>query len=205
MILNHKKRENLLSKYNLKRPKTFLVREKSEAVKKANIIGFPVVAKISSDTHLHRTELGGVVVDIQTEKELEEVFERLSKIEDVNGVIIQKQVEGVEFIVGAKRDDIFGPTVMLGTGGTMVELFEDICFRIAPIDQEEALKMIGEIKGRKLLDGFRGGPKIDKDKLADILVKASKLAFEEDVKELDFNPVIGNEEGVYICDVKIVL
>ncbi len=205
MILNHKKREDLLSKYKLKRPKTFLVREKSEAIKKANIIGFPVVAKISSDKHLHRTELDGVVIDIQTEKELEEAFERLSEIDDINGVIIQKQVEGVEFIVGAKKDDVFGSTIMLGTGGTMVELFEDVCFRIAPIKRREALEMIGEIKGRKLLNGFRGGPKIDKTELADILVKASKLAFEEDVKELDFNPVIGNEEGVYICDVKIVL
>ena len=205
MILNHKKRENLLSKYNLKRPKTFLVREKSEAIKKANIIGFPVVAKISSDTHLHRTELGGVVVNIENQQELEDAFQELSEIDDINGVIIQKQVGGVEFIVGSKRDQVFGSTIMLGTGGTMVELFEDVSFRVAPIQKEDAFEMIDEIKGKKLLDGFRGGPKIDKTELADILVKASQLAFEEDVQELDFNPVIGNEDGVYICDVKIVL
>jgi len=205
MILNHKKRENLLSKHNLKRPKTFLVKSKKEALKKADIIGFPVVAKISSKEHLHRTELGGVFVDINSKKRLEEVFDELSEIDGVEGVIIQKQIEGIEFIVGAKKDDVFGSTIMLGTGGTMVELFEDVSFRVAPIKKEDAFEMMDEIKGKKLLDGFRGGPEISKEELADLLVKASKLAFEEDIEELDFNPVIGNKDGLYICDVKIVL
>ena len=205
MILNHEKREDLLTKYKLKRPKTFLVHEKSEAIKKANMIGFPVVAKISSDKHLHRTEIDGVVVNIQNNEELENQFDRLSQIEDIEGVIIQKQVEGVELIVGAKKDDVFGPTIMFGIGGIMVELFEDVSFKIAPIERDQALEMIEEVQGSKLLDGFRGGPFIDRGELADLLVNTSKLAFKEDVEELDFNPVIGNEKGVYICDVKIVV
>ncbi len=205
MILNYKKRENLLSKYNLKRPETFLVASKEDAQVKAKEIGFPVVAKISSDKHLHRTELGGVFVDIENKKELEEAFEKLMEIEGTEGIIIQKQVEGVEFIVGSKMDDVFGPTIMFGTGGVLVEVFEDVSFRVAPITERDAFEMINEVKGRKLLEGFRGGPKIPKKKLVDLLVKTSKLVYKERVKELDFNPVIGNENGLYICDVKIAL
>ncbi len=205
MILGYKRREEILEKYGLKRPATFLVNDKEEALKRAEEIGFPVVAKISSKKQLHRTEVGGVLVGLKNKKELNEAFEKLSKIEDIEGVIIQKQIKGVELIVGAKRDEVFGPTVMLGTGGIMVELFKDVSFRIAPFEEKEALKMIEEIKGKKLLEGFRDMPIIDKNKLANILVKTSKLAVEENVKELDFNPIIGNESGLYICDVKIAL
>ena len=205
MILGYKRREEILEKYGLKRPATFLVNDKEEALKRAEEIGFPVVAKISSKKQLHRTEVGGVLVGLKNKKELNEAFEKLSKIEDIEGVIIQKQIKGVELIVGAKRDEVFGPTVMFGTGGIMVELFKDVSFRIAPFEEKEALKMIEEIKGKKLLEGFRDMPIIDKNKLANILVKTSKLAVEENVKELDFNPIIGNESGLYICDVKIAL
>ncbi len=205
MILGYKKREELLKKYNLKRPPTELSLNPKQAVEVAKRIGFPVVAKISSDKHLHRTEVDGVIVGIENEEELGEAVEKLFRIEDIEGIIIQKQINGREFIIGSKNDQVFGPTIMLGTGGIMVELFKDVSFRIAPIDKNEALKMIEEIKGKKLLEGFRGGPKIKKDELADLLVKASRLSFEENVKELDFNPVIGNDHGLYICDVKIVL
>ncbi len=205
MIPEFKRREEILEKYGLRRPDTFLVTKSDEAIEKAKEIGFPVVAKISSRKHLHRTEVDGVSVDIKTEEELREEFSKLSKIEDIEGVIIQKQIKGVELIVGVNNDEIFGPTVMLGTGGIMVELFEDVSFRIAPFEKREALKMIEEIKGKKMLEGFRGGPKIDKDELAEMLVKTSNLALKEEVKELDFNPIIGNEDGLYICDVKIVL
>ncbi len=205
MILGYKKREELLEKHGLKRPETFLVQSKKEAVEKGKSMGFPVVAKISSDKHLHRTELGGVIVDIKNEEELGEAFEKLSGIEDIEGIIIQKQIDGVELIVGAKKDPSFGPVVMLGTGGIMVEIFKDVSFRVAPFKVDKAKEMIEEIKGKKLLDGFRGGPEVDKEKLVDLLVKTSRLAFEEEVRELDFNPVIANERDVYICDVKIVL
>jgi 3-hydroxypropionyl-CoA synthetase (ADP-forming) len=205
MILNYKKREELLKEYGLNRPETYLVNSKSEALEKANLTGYPVVAKISSDKHLHRTELNGVEVDIKSDQELEKVFDRLIKIEGVEGIIIQKQINGVEFIVGAKNDPTFGPIIMLGTGGTLVELFKDVTFRVAPIDLEEAKKMIEEIKGKKLLEGFRSYKKMDKEKLAKILSQTSKLAHDKKIKELDFNPVIANEKEILICDVKIVL
>jgi succinyl-CoA synthetase beta subunit len=205
MILNYKKREELLAKYDLPRPKTKLVKNEKEAIEEANAIGYPVVAKISSDQHLHRTEINGVIVGIKSSQELAEAFKKLIKVEGVEGIIIQDQVEGVEFIVGAKNDPSFGPVVMLGTGGTLVELFKDVTFRVAPIDKKEAKKMIEEIKGRKLLEGFRAYKSMDKEKLAEILSKTARLAFEEEVKELDFNPVIANDDQILICDVKIVL
>ncbi len=205
MILNYKKREELLKKYDLPRPPTKLVKNKREAISKANSMGYPVVAKISSDKHLHRTEMEGVIVGIKSDKELTEAFKRLIQVEDVEGVIIQKQINGVEFIVGAKNDPGFGPVVMFGTGGTLVELFKDVTFRVAPIDKKEAKKMIEEIKGKKLLEGFRSYEPMNKDELAEILAKTSRLAFEEKIEELDFNPVIANEKEILICDVKIVL
>ncbi len=205
MILDFQRREGLLKKYGLKRPYTFLVQNQDEAVEKFHEIGCPVVLKISSDKHLHRTELGGVELNLSKEEDVIKAYDRLSGIDGIEGVMVQEFISGVEFIVGAKNDPVFGAVVMVGTGGTLVELFKDVSFKIAPIDHEEAKKMIEEIKGSKLLEGFRGKPELGKDDLIEILKTTSDLAYKEDVKELDFNPVIVNEEGAFICDVKIVL
>jgi len=94
---------------------------------------------------------------------------------------------------------------MFGTGGIMVEIFEDVTFRVAPFDSAEAEKMMEEVKGKRLLEGFRGKPEVDKRELSKLLSATSRLAHEKEIKELDFNPVIASEKGIYICDVKIVL
>ena len=205
MILDHKEQDKILKKYGLKVPKTYFIESKKQVSFSLSKIGFPVVMKIFSKKHLHRTEVGGVVKNIKNRKEAEIAFTSLFKIKDTQGVLIQKQVSGVEFIVGVKKDSLFGDVIMLGTGGTMVEVFDDVTFRVLPIRKNDALKMIEEIKGKKLLEGFRGLEKIDKNKLADILVKVSNLADKEEYREIDLNPVILNHKGAYVCDVKIVV
>lgn len=205
MVLDFQSREKLLKEYGLKRPLTFLVQSQEEAIKKFKEIGGPVALKISSDKHLHRTELGGVEINLNKEEEVQKAYEKITQIKDINGVIIQECKQGTEFIVGAKNDSVFGAVVMVGTGGTMVELFNDISFRVAPINKDEAEKMIQEIKGSKLLAGFRGKPPLNKSKLIEILVQTSRLAYEKEIKELDFNPVFVSEKEAIICDAKIIL
>lgn len=205
MILDFQKTEDILKEYGIKTPKTFFVSNKEELFLKAEELNFPLVLKISSKTVLHRKEVGGVFTNITKKEELEDSFNRLEKIKEKEGVLLQEQIKGVEFIVGAKEDSSFGTVVMLGTGGSMVEIFNDLSFRLAPVDKKEALEMIEEVKGKIMLEGFRGEEKLNKEDFADFLVKVSKLAFEKKVKELDFNPVIINKDGVFVCDVKIIL
>ncbi len=204
MILNFQEIQKLLKKYNLPKAESVLVNSEDEAVYYAQKIGYPVVLKISSK-HLHRTEIGGVITNIKDELKLKESFNKLKKIPEIEAVIVQKQIPGEEFIVGIKKDPTFGQVVMLGTGGTFVELFNDVSFRVCPIDKKESLLMIEEIKGKKLLEGFRGAPEIDKRFIAEILEKVSQLGIKENIEELDFNPLIVSEKGAFICDVKIII
>ncbi len=203
MILEYSKQEKVLKKYGLKRPRSFFVTNKKEAISAADKIGYPVVLKISSRKHLHRTEVDGVAKNVRNKSETEEAYERLKSIKDIDGVIVEKKIEGFEFIIGVKKDPVFGSVLMLGTGGIMVELFKDVTFRALPVKKNDAMEMLNEIKGRKLLDGFRGTKKIDKNNLINLLIKISDLAVKENFKEIDFNPVIINNKEVLICDVKI--
>ncbi len=205
MILDYQEQKNLLEKYKITEIESELVTDKSnidEAIKK---LGFPLVLKIASKKHLHRTEVGGVFLDVKTAEEAVTVFEKLTQINDVDGVIFQKKIKGFEFILGAKHDNSFGPIVMIGSGGVMVELFNDTSFYVAPLTEEDAYKMIEDIRGKKLLEGFRGSAPIKKELLVDLLVKTSHLINNEKIKELEFNPVIVNEEGAFVCDVKITI
>ncbi len=205
MILEYYKQEKVIKKYGLKRPQSFFVNSKEEAISASNKIGYPVVLKISSRKHLHRTEVGGVVIGVRNEGEVESAFDKLKAIKDIDGVIIEKEIKGFEFIVGVKKDPVFGNVVMLGTGGTMVELFKDVTFRVLPIKKNDAKEMLTEIKGKELLDGFRGTQKIDKKNLVNLLTKVSDLTMNENFKEIEFNPVIVNNKEAFICDVKITV
>ncbi|MCF7845423.1 MAG: acetate--CoA ligase family protein [Candidatus Pacebacteria bacterium] len=205
MILGYQEQKEILAKYNLKTPQSFFIEDKEQVSLAVEKIGFPLVMKISSRNHLHRTEVGGVFKDIKNKEEAEDAFTTLNKITDIDGVVAEEQINGAEFIVGVKNDHSFGKVLMFGSGGVMVEVFNDLSFRVLPIKSEDALEMINEIKGRKFLEGFRGGEEVDKKIITDFLVSVSLLAEEEKFKEADFNPVIVNSEGAFICDVKIIV
>jgi acyl-CoA synthetase (NDP forming) len=205
MILGYREQKEVLEKYNLETPNSFFIEKKEQLSLAIEKIGYPLVMKISSKKHLHRTEVGGVFKDIKSKKDAEEAFDSLGEISEIDGVVIEEQIKGVEFIVGVKDDPSFGKVLMLGSGGVMVEVFNDVSFRVLPIEKEDATEMIDEIKGRKLLEGFRGNKAVDKKILNDFLISVSLLAEKENFKEIDFNPVIVNSKGSFICDVKIIV
>ncbi len=203
MILDFKKQENLLSRYEIKRPLTFFATKKEEVACMANKAGYPLALKVFSNEIFHRTEKKGVYLNIGSEKEARETANKLFKIPKSQGVIIQKQIEGIELVVGAKKDPSFGAAIMFGTGGVMVEVISDVVFKIAPIGKKDAKEMINETRAKIFLKGFRGMQKVKEELVIDLLVKTSNLAYKEKVQEIDFNPVIANKDGVFVCDAKI--
>jgi acetyl-CoA synthetase (ADP-forming) len=199
--------ESLLSKYNIPFCPTGLAISKQEAIKIANGFRYPVVLKASSFKGEHKTELGLVKKDIKNDSELAEAWDEIKKTKvKIEGILVQKQFSGIEIVVGMKRDRQFGPVLMFGIGGTLVEIMKDVTFRIAPIAKQDAIQMFKEIKGAKILAGYRGQQPVDLDKLSDLIVSLSKLAMDEtNIKEIDFNPVIADKNGVWVVDPRFLL
>ena len=196
---------------NVTFPANILAQNADEAVKFAKKVGFPVVIKAMSPKILHKSDYKAVVIGIDTEEELKnkynDMVKRLGKY-DLVGILVEKQVKkGTEIIIGMNIDSTFGPVVAFGIGGIFVEAIQDVTFRLCPTTKERALRMIDEIKMQKMLNGFRGLPPVDRDALADMIVSVSELAMELDeyIKEIDLNPVIANEDGVYGVDARIIL
>jgi acetyl-CoA synthetase (ADP-forming) len=209
--LNFKETEALLAKYNIPFCQTKLAKNEIEILSLAEEIGYPLVLKIASLKGEHKTDLGLVKTNIKNEEELkiakEELFSALEKISiEYEGYLIQKEISGREIVLGMKRDLQFGPVLMFGLGGIMVEILKDISFRITPINKTDAIEMIKEIKGYEVLKGFRGKKPVNLDKLADILVSLSNLSLnEKNIEEIDFNPAIANEKEVWVADARVIL
>ena len=187
------------------------------AVEAARAIGFPVVLKVDSPDIAHKTEAGGVRLSLGDEAAVRSAYDeivaaakRYAPDADVRGVTVQEMVTGgVETIVGVKYDPQLGPMLVFGSGGVMVEVFGDVATRHCPISRDQAVEMIGEVKGAKLLRGFRGKPAADVDALADVLVRVSHMAaqLEGELAELDVNPllVLPHGRGVIAADALVVL
>ena len=188
-----------------------------EAAQVAAGIGFPVALKVDSPDILHKTEAGVVRLGIDGSEQVGEAYQGLtnnarsySPGASINGVLVQEMVSGgVETIVGVSYDDQLGPVMLFGTGGVMVEVYNDVALRICPVTRAEALEMIAEVKGAALLQGFRGSPKADIDALADTLVQVSHMAVNLDgtLAELDINPlmVLPQGQGVKAADTLVTL
>jgi len=211
-IITEESAKSILSEYGIKVPEYSIVTSDSEALVKSREIGFPLVAKIVSDQILHKTDVQGVKVGLQNEEETKEAFldmhGRLSKEYDVKGVLLEKMVpKGIELIVGLQNDPQFGPVIMLGLGGIYTELFKDISFRVLPITKEDALDMINDLKGNKILKGFRGSEPVDLDILCDAIVKIGNLGTDmaKYIDSVDFNPIIVYPQDYYVVDAKILL
>lgn len=202
--------------YGLKGPERYLAKNIDEAVNNARKIGYPVVAKIVSPDILHKTESGGVKINIMNDKEMEKAFNDIMKSVKqylpsarIEGIEIQEMVKGIqEVIIGVKKDIQFGHLIMFGLGGIFVEVLKDITFGIVPIDRQEAFEMIKEIKSYKLLTGFRKLPEADIDSITETIVKVSKLCEDfPEIQELDINPLVAKEKGkgVVMVDARIIL
>lgn len=208
MLLSFEETEELLADYDLPLSKSEEIDSFEEALNFADKNDYPLVLKIFSPEVLHRTEHDLVEVGIETEEQLEKAFEEMeNKAKELESaqVIVQNQEEGVQLIYGMKKDETFGPVLMFGLGGIFVEVLEDVSFGITPIDQEEAERVVKNIRGYKLLEGFRNYPSVDAKKAAEFLVKLSNLAEQEDVKEIDFNPVFAEGKEFKIADPKIIV
>jgi acyl-CoA synthetase (NDP forming) len=169
-------------------------------------IRFPVAVKVNSPNVLHKTDQGGVFIDVKDWEELTRRFDTIMKRFPDGQVLVESMEEGsAEFIVGLLKDPVFGLVIMFGTGGVLTELYQDISFRKVPITPEDADEMMDEIKAGKLLRGFRG-IKADREAMKNLLLKTSEMGneLENQINQVDLNPVIVKEEGCVVVDVKII-
>jgi acetyltransferase len=203
-VLEEDEAEIILGAYGLPVLKGKLAKSSEEGVIIAKEIGFPVAMKIMSDDIIHKFDTGGVMLDVNSEKEVREKYQQILKNVNeyapeahIRGVWITQMAEkGEEVILGIKRDPAFGPVVMFGLGGLFVEIFKDVQFRVAPLGEREAKGMIESIKGYKLLSGARGKSPSDINSLIDCIYRLSQLAIDfPEIKELDVNPIIVYEQG----------
>jgi acyl-CoA synthetase (NDP forming) len=168
---------------------------------------FPVALKVCSRKILHKTDLGGVKLDIKNIDELKESFKEFKKkFPKENLLVDQMEKKGVEIIIGLVQDPTFGLSIMCGLGGIYTELYKDVSFRIVPIDQYDAEQMIEEIKGKKLLEGFRNIP-ANKKLVIDLLIKVSRIGEEliNHIDQMDLNPIFVYEDEICVVDAKLIL
>jgi acyl-CoA synthetase (NDP forming) len=200
--------------HHIPTPVSHVVQNADEAVTQGNLIGFPVVLKIISPQILHKSDVGGVVLGIADEAALKEAYPKLiSEVRrnnpkaEILGVLIEKMMApSTEVIVGGIRDSQFGPSIMFGMGGIFTEVYKDVAFRVAPVDKIDALNLIHELRGSKILEGIRGQPPADLDALVDVLIDVSSLMLQHSaVSQLDLNPVIAYHDAVCAVDTRIVL
>jgi acetyl-CoA synthetase (ADP-forming) len=206
--------KELLGKAGIPVVESVLVHSKVEASATAEKLGYPVVMKIVSPEVLHKTDIGGVILGIKNKSQVASAYRRLVSLTSsltsnytATGIAVQKMAPpGTEVIIGMSKDPQFGPVIMFGLGGILVELLKDVSFRIVPLTSKDAGEMIREVKGFPLLNGFRGRPGVDIHVLEDILLKVSRFAEETpEIKELDLNPVIAYPDGAIAVDARIIL
>ncbi len=191
-----------------------LAKTRDEAAKVASQLGFPIVLKIVSPQITHKSDVGGVALGLTSADEVGAAFDRIVASAKqhvpnatIGGVAVQRmEKQGVEVIIGITKDPQFGPVMMFGLGGVLVEVLKDVAFRVVPIEERDARQMIEEIKGYPLLQGYRGQEPTDLAKLRELLLKVSSFVeAHPEVAELDLNPVFAYKDGAIAVDARIVI
>jgi acetyl coenzyme A synthetase (ADP forming)-like protein len=194
----------VLCAYRIRTPKEEVASDAASAAAAAARIGFPVAVKLASATITHKTEVGGVVLGLSNAEAVFEAFTairqnlaRTSREKEMDGALVQEMVpRGVETFVGVTHAPGYGPLLGFGTGGVAVEVWKDVAFRVAPITDADAASMLDQIRGAKLLDGFRGGPRADRKALVDTLLSVSRMVQDlPEIAEMDINPLVALEPG----------
>ncbi len=214
-LLTEPEAKEVFAAYGLPVPKGKMAKNVEDAVKIARAVEYPVVMKIVSPNIVHKSDAGGVKVNIKSDDEVRRAFEeiienaqRYDPRAEILGVYVQHMEPwGTETIIGSVNDPQFGPTVMFGLGGIFVEILKDVTFRIAPFSKDEALDMVKEINGYGILRGARGEKPRDIEAIADAVSRLSQLVwdFRDYIKEVDANPVIVYEKGLSVVDARIIL
>lgn len=206
----------LLQAYGFPLAPYALVKTEEECLEQAEKIGFPVVLKVVSPQILHKIDVGGVQLNIEDREHAQRAYRQMietvkQKIPEAEiwGILVQKMIKGgKETILGLKRDPLFGPVIMFGLGGVYVEALRDVSFRIAPLRELTAARMIREIRGYRILEGFRGEERSDVEKIEECLKRLSQLALDfPEIEELDINPlmVMSQGKGALVVDARILL
>jgi acyl-CoA synthetase (NDP forming) len=213
-ILTEVESKQLLEEAGIPTARARLATSRDAAVQAARDIGFPVVLKVVSPQITHKTDVGGVKLDLKSPEEVAAAFDaimaaagRAAPDATVDGVSVQQMARpGIEVIVGVSTDPQFGPVIMFGLGGVLVEVLKDVSFRIIPIALRDARQMIREIKGFPLLEGYRGQDPADLASLESLLLHVSGFVEKQpEVSELDLNPVFAYKDGALAVDARIVL
>ena len=177
---------------------------KAELTAFAQRVGFPVVAKVVGP--VHKSDVGGVALNIRTPEHLALEFDRMMQIPDATGIMVQKMLKGTELFIGAKYEERFGHVILCGLGGIFVEVLKDVSSGLAPLSYDEAFSMIHSLRGYKILKGTRGQKGINEQKYAEIIVRLSTLLrFATEIKEMDLNPLLADDNEVVAVDARILI
>jgi acetyl-CoA synthetase (ADP-forming) len=208
-VLSEYESKQFLAAYGIPATREILITQGKDLAAAAREIGWPIVMKGCSPDLSHKTEKGAVRIDVRNQREAERAYDEIiASIDSDNGaVLVQELVRGKrELMVGLTRDPQFGPCVMFGLGGIFTEILEDVCFRLAPLQERDALEMMQDIKGHKILDAVRGMPAVDRASLARILIAVGQIGLDhERVKEIDINPLIIRDTSPVAADALVVL
>ena len=213
-LLTEVESKQLLEKARISVIKTKLATSMKEAVALSKEIGFPVVLKIASPDVIHKSDAGGVKVGLKNATQVSRAYkEIMTSVKQkhpkatIDGVSVQPMAKpGVEVIIGMSKDPQFGPVLMFGLGGILVEILKDVSFRIVPLARRDAREMIRDIKGYPVLEGYRGQEPANVPFLEEMLLKVSDFAEQNpEIKELDLNPIFAYRDGAIAVDARIVL
>jgi acyl-CoA synthetase (NDP forming) len=200
--------------YGIAVTKFDVAKSEKEAENFAQQIGFPIVLKIVSPDIIHKSDAGGVIVNLKTKDEVRtaynKILENVKKFKPdakISGILVQEMApSSTEIIIGSIKDPQFGPTIMFGLGGIFVELLKDVTFKVAPITAQEAAEMVVEVRAYPLLNGYRNTPAADVKAIVDLLLCVSKLVVDHpEIKELDLNPIMAYAQGTKTVDARIIL
>jgi acetate---CoA ligase (ADP-forming) subunit beta len=213
-VLTEIEAKQLLMESGINCTNTQLAPTKEAAVKLSEQFGYPVVLKVSSVDIVHKSDAGGVKVNLKNKAEVENAFDAIMRsckaavpAARIEGVSVQRMARpGIEVIMGMIKDPSFGPVIMFGLGGVFVEVLKDVAFRIVPIEKSDAEDMINEIKGKKLLEGYRGQEPADIAYLRQMLLRLSDFVnATPEIEEIDMNPVFAYKAGAVVVDARIIL
>ncbi|NNF98894.1 MAG: acetate--CoA ligase family protein [Desulfobacteraceae bacterium] len=188
-------------------PESAYCRRLDQALSFAGTNGFPVAAKVVSPEIIHKSDVDGVVVGIEDKAALEKVFDRFSRMDGFTGVHVEEMVAGAELIVGAKTDYQFGPVVMLGIGGTGVEIYRDTAIKMAPLKKADVIAMISSLTAKELIQGYRGSEAVNIGKLVGLMIGFSEMVMEigDRIESIDLNPVMCSADRCVVADARIIL
>jgi acyl-CoA synthetase (NDP forming) len=213
-VLTEVEAKELLKRSGIDVVETKLATSKEEALSISKQLGYPVALKIASADVIHKSDAGGVKLDLKTAAQVGKAYAEILKSikkeypgAKIQGISVQKMAKpGVEVIIGVSKDAQFGPVLMFGLGGILVEILKDVSFRIVPLEKRDAREMIREIKGYPVLDGYRGTEPVNVAKLEEMILKVSAFVEQHpEVEQLDLNPVFASSGGAIAVDARVIL